>query len=110
MASHASAGRLFAAKYGRGPTEDEWKKRWEKGSFEGVDESGLDALPGYDALLKMDTLDAAGLSGAMKRLLAAYAPLRADSARLLAAGREAPLDVAPVPYLPFSRSYRKGKV
>ncbi len=29
---------------------------------------------------------------------------------LLAAGREAPLDVTPVPYLPFSRSYRKGKV
>jgi N6-L-threonylcarbamoyladenine synthase len=29
---------------------------------------------------------------------------------LLAAGREAPLDVAPTPYLPFSRSLRKGKV
>ncbi|MBM4041962.1 MAG: tRNA (adenosine(37)-N6)-threonylcarbamoyltransferase complex transferase subunit TsaD [Planctomycetes bacterium] len=29
---------------------------------------------------------------------------------LLTAGREAPLDVTPTPYLPFSRSLRKGKV
>ncbi len=49
------------------------------------DESGLDALPGYDALLKMPTLDPAGLNAAMKRLMAAYAPLRGDDARLLAA-------------------------
>ncbi len=31
-------------------------------------------------------------------------------AHLLAAGRQAPLDVAPTPYLPFSRHYRKRKV
>jgi hypothetical protein len=31
-------------------------------------------------------------------------------AKLIAAGREASLDVAPVPYLPFSRYYRKGRV
>jgi hypothetical protein len=36
----------FAAKYGRGPTDEEWTKRWEKGSFEGVDESGLDEMFG----------------------------------------------------------------
>lgn len=49
------------------------------------DESGLDALPGYDALLKMATLDRAGLNAAMERLFAAYAPLRADEVRLIEA-------------------------
>ncbi len=49
------------------------------------DESGLDALPGYDALLKMQTVDRAGLDAAMERLFDAYAPLRHDQARLLAA-------------------------
>ncbi len=49
------------------------------------DESGLDALPAYDALLKMTTVDRAGLRAAMQRLFAAYAPLRHDLAALIAA-------------------------
>jgi glycogen debranching enzyme len=49
------------------------------------DESGLDALPAYDALLKMTTVDRAGLRAAMQRLFAAYAPLRHDPAALIAA-------------------------
>ncbi len=40
------------------------------------DESGLDALPGYDALLAMPSVDRAGLRQAMDRIFAAYAPLR----------------------------------
>ncbi len=47
------------------------------------DESGLDALPGYDALLKMATMDREGLRGAMERIFAAYAPLREDEMRLI---------------------------
>ncbi|MBM4034207.1 MAG: tRNA (adenosine(37)-N6)-threonylcarbamoyltransferase complex transferase subunit TsaD [Planctomycetes bacterium] len=38
------------------------------------------------------------------------AMIAALGARLLEEGRAAPLDVTPVPYLPFSRHYRKGKV
>jgi len=49
------------------------------------DESGLDALPSYDALLHMPTLDPDGLRQAMARLFGAYAPLRRDSAALIAA-------------------------
>lgn len=49
------------------------------------DESGLDALPGYDELLKMETVDRPGLNAAMRRLFDTYAPLRQDEARLLAA-------------------------
>jgi glycogen debranching enzyme len=49
------------------------------------DESGLDALPGYDALVKMATLDRAGLDAAMKNLFAAYAPLRAEDVSLIEA-------------------------
>src|SRR5512142_49067 len=49
------------------------------------DESGLDALPGYDALLKMATLDRAGLNAAMKSLFAAYAPLREEDVSLIEA-------------------------
>ncbi|HEX7586760.1 MAG TPA: trehalase family glycosidase [Anaerolineae bacterium] len=49
------------------------------------DESGLDALPSYDALLKMPTTDIAGLRQAMQRIFSAYAPLRNDPAALLAA-------------------------
>ena len=47
------------------------------------DESGLDALPSYDALLKMATLDTPGLRAAMDRIFAAYAPLREDQVRLM---------------------------
>ena len=49
------------------------------------DESGLDALPSYDALLHMPTLDQDGLRHAMARIFAAYAPLRHDPAALIAA-------------------------
>lgn len=49
------------------------------------DESGLDALPSYDALLQMKTVDETGLRQAMQRLFTAYAPLRQDQARMLAA-------------------------
>lgn len=49
------------------------------------DESGLDALPSYDALLQMRTVDSAGLREAMQHIFAAYAPLRHDPAALLAA-------------------------
>jgi len=48
------------------------------------DESGLDALPAYDALLQMPSVDREGLRQAMQRLFAAYAPLRHDPAALLA--------------------------
>jgi hypothetical protein len=40
------AGDMFAQKYGRAATEDEWKQRYYKGSFEGVEEGGLDATFG----------------------------------------------------------------
>jgi hypothetical protein len=40
------AGDMFAQKYGRAATEDEWKARYYKGSFEGVEEGGLDATFG----------------------------------------------------------------
>jgi glycogen debranching enzyme len=49
------------------------------------DESGLDALPSYDALLHMPTIDTASLRAAMQRIFDAYAPLRRDSAELIAA-------------------------
>ena len=49
------------------------------------DESGLDALPSYDALLRMPTTDSAGLRQAMQRIFSAYAPLRGDPATLIAA-------------------------
>jgi glycogen debranching enzyme len=49
------------------------------------DESGLDALPSYDALLKMPTTDTAGLRQAMQRIFAAYAPLRHNLGALIAA-------------------------
>jgi glycogen debranching enzyme len=49
------------------------------------DESGLDALPAYDALLQMPTVDTAGLREAMQRIFAAYAPLRHDLGALIAA-------------------------
>jgi glycogen debranching enzyme len=49
------------------------------------DESGLDALPSYDALLQMPSVDVTGLRVAMKRIFAAYAPLRHDPAALIAA-------------------------
>ncbi len=50
------------------------------------DESGLDALPAYDALLKMQSVDVPGLRAAMQRLFAAYAPLRrTGDAALIAA-------------------------
>ncbi len=49
------------------------------------DESGLDALPSYDALLQMPSADVTSLRAAMKRLFAAYAPLRHDPAALIAA-------------------------
>jgi glycogen debranching enzyme len=49
------------------------------------DESGLDALPAYDTLLHMPTVDQAGLRLAMERIFAAYAPLRHVLPRLLAA-------------------------
>ena len=48
------------------------------------DESGLDALPSYDTLLKMPTTDIAGLRQAMRRIFSAYAPLRGDPAALIA--------------------------
>lgn len=47
------------------------------------DESGLDALPGYDALLKMPTIDRAGLRQAMERIFKAYAPLRQNLQALI---------------------------
>lgn len=47
------------------------------------DESGLDALPAYDALLQMPIVDEGGLRAAMKRIFAAYAPLRHDLAALM---------------------------
>lgn len=40
------AGNLFQQKYGRAATEGEWQQRYYKGSFEGVDEGGLDATFG----------------------------------------------------------------
>jgi hypothetical protein len=40
------ASRLFAQKYGRAPTQGEWEQRYYKGSFEGVDETGLNDLFG----------------------------------------------------------------
>jgi hypothetical protein len=49
------------------------------------DESGLDALPAYDTLLHMPTVDPAGLRQAMERIFAAYAPLRHTLPRLMAA-------------------------
>ncbi len=66
------------------------------------DESGLDALPAYDALLQMQTTDAAGLREAMARLFAAYAPLRAAPARLIAA------DVFVVEDLLMNCAYAQG--
>jgi glycogen debranching enzyme len=48
------------------------------------DESGLDASPKYDALLKMQTDDNLGLHDAMERIFAAYAPLRHDLNALMA--------------------------
>ncbi len=47
------------------------------------DESGLDASPKYDALLQMGSLNDAGLSAAMKRIFAAYAPHRSDLRALM---------------------------
>ncbi len=49
------------------------------------DESGLDALPSYDALLQMPSVDMTGLRTAMVRIFAAYSPLRHDPAALFAA-------------------------
>jgi hypothetical protein len=40
------AGDLFAQKYGRAATEEEWQQRYYKGSFEGVEEGGLDDIFG----------------------------------------------------------------
>lgn len=40
------AGDRFAAKYGRAATQGEWEQRYYKGSFEGVDETGLDDMFG----------------------------------------------------------------
>ena len=40
------AGDLFAQKYGRAATEEEWQQRYYKGFFEGVEEGGLDATFG----------------------------------------------------------------
>ena len=50
------------------------------------DESGLDALPAYDALVQMETIDVTGLRRAMDRIFAAYAPFRHDLALLMAQG------------------------
>ncbi len=47
------ASLLFQQKYGRGPTEEEWQKRYYKGSFEGIDESGLDAVFGKPGTWKV---------------------------------------------------------
>ncbi len=41
-----AAGERFFAKFGVAPTDEQWKQRYYKGSFEGVDESGLDVLFG----------------------------------------------------------------
>ena len=55
------ASLLFAQKYGRGPSEEEWKARYYKGGFEGIDEktAGLDELfgkPGtWDTLISEQT-------------------------------------------------------
>jgi glycogen debranching enzyme len=49
------------------------------------DESGLDALPAYDALLKMQTIDTPGLRQAMERIFAALASVRGEPAKLFAA-------------------------
>jgi glycogen debranching enzyme len=48
------------------------------------DESGLDALPAYDALLKMTSVDVKGLRQAMQRIFDAYTPLRQDLSALMA--------------------------
>ncbi len=48
------------------------------------DESGLDALPAYDALLKMPSLDIQGLRQIMERIFAAYARVRNDLTALMA--------------------------
>jgi hypothetical protein len=45
------AGDLFAQKYGRAATQGEWEQRYYKGSFEGVDETGLDELFGPSGTL-----------------------------------------------------------
>ncbi len=44
---------LFQQKYGRGPTEEEWQKRYYTGSFEGIDESTLDAIYGKPGTWKI---------------------------------------------------------
>ncbi len=49
------------------------------------DESGLDALPGYDALLKMPSVNRSGLNHAMQRIFAAMAPVRDNAETLFAA-------------------------
>lgn len=49
------------------------------------DESGLDALPSYDALMRLPTVDRPGLRQAMRRLFKEYEPLRGDPAALMAA-------------------------
>ncbi len=66
------------------------------------DESGLDALPAYDALLKMPTLDPRGLRAAMENIFAAYAPLRASPAQIFAA------DVFVVEDLLMNCAYAQG--
>jgi neutral trehalase len=47
------------------------------------DESGLDASPKYDVLLKMQTIDVNGLRDAMERIFTVYAPLRNDLGALM---------------------------
>lgn len=45
------AGDLFAQRYGRAATQGEWEQRYYKGSFEGIDETGLDAAFGPSGTL-----------------------------------------------------------
>lgn len=48
------------------------------------DESGLDALPAYDELLRMSSPNGNGLRAAMQRIFDAYAPWRHDLTALMA--------------------------
>ncbi|HYU18022.1 MAG TPA: tetratricopeptide repeat protein [Chloroflexota bacterium] len=66
------------------------------------DESGLDASPKYDELLKTPSLDEQGLTTAMGRLFDSYAPWRNDPSRL------PELDVFSVEDVLYNSIYAQG--
>ncbi len=83
------AGRLFKATYGREATKGEWEQRYYKGSFEGVDETGLDKLFGPNGtLITQQKEKAMADADAYKKMLDAMAAQLAKQGETIEAIRD----------------------